>query len=147
MTGLQGDIENVAGMSPKELTNMLELVSGSEAFRAEYDRLQGRQKEAEAKLRACFSNKKNVVAERKAKGDQKAEAERHLQHAKELVGMLFVVGSCPCLCVLVLCCSGAQECCCHVSLLRAPCAARRTADEPVGRPVHWPLICTPMTLS
>ena len=65
---------------------MLELVSGSEAFRAEYDRLQAKQKEAEAKLRACFSNKKNVVAERKAKGDQKAEAERHLQHAKELVG-------------------------------------------------------------
>ena len=54
----QGDIESVAGMNPRELTAMLELVSGSEAYRAEYDRLQGEQKEAEAKLRACFSNKK-----------------------------------------------------------------------------------------
>ena len=45
-------------MNPRELTAMLELVSGSEAYRAEYDRLQGEQKEAEAKLRACFSNKK-----------------------------------------------------------------------------------------
>ena len=36
----QGDIESVASKSPKQLTELFEHISGSEALRAEYDRLE-----------------------------------------------------------------------------------------------------------
>jgi len=35
----QGDIESVAAKTPKELTTLFEHISGSEAFRADYNRL------------------------------------------------------------------------------------------------------------
>lgn len=37
--GVQGDIESVAAKSPKELTTLFEHISGSEAFRADYNKL------------------------------------------------------------------------------------------------------------
>ena len=36
---MQGDIESVAAKSPKELTTLFEHISGSEAFRADYNKL------------------------------------------------------------------------------------------------------------
>jgi len=36
---VQGDIESVAAKSPKELTTLFEHISGSEAFRADYNSL------------------------------------------------------------------------------------------------------------
>ena len=82
---MQGDIETVAGMTPRELTAMFEVISGSDACKQRYDAAAAASREADLKLQACHAAKKNVVAERKAKGEQKAEAEKHLAKASELV--------------------------------------------------------------
>ena len=54
-------------------------------FRARYEEAAAASRVADAKLQTCHANKKTVVAERKAKGEQKAEAEKHLAEAQELV--------------------------------------------------------------
>ena len=76
----------MASMTPKQLTTMFELISGSEAFRGRYEELQARKTAADDQLRFVFSKKKTVVAERKQKLEQKTEAEKHLKMQRELVG-------------------------------------------------------------
>ena len=72
-------------MSPKDLTNLFELISGSEAFRKQYEELEEKKTTADDQLRFVFSKKKTVVAERKQKLEQKTEAEKHLKMQQELV--------------------------------------------------------------
>lgn len=81
----QGDIESVAGMSPKALTDMLEKVSGSAAFKKDYEALEARKTEAEEQVSFLFSRKKATAAEKKQKKEQKEEAEKHLNMQRELV--------------------------------------------------------------
>lgn len=83
---MQGDIESVAAMSPKDLTAMFEVISGSDAYRKDYDDLETKKAAADDQLRFVFSKKKSLVAERKQKLEQKTEAEKHLKLQKELVG-------------------------------------------------------------
>lgn len=73
----QGDIENVAQMQPRDLTNLFEHISGSAAYRQQYEELEKRKAEAEEKVTYIFSRKKAITQEKKQKKDQKEEAERH----------------------------------------------------------------------
>ena len=72
-------------MTPKDLTAMFEVISGSDAHRKEYEELEAKKSAADDQLRFMFSKKKTVVAERKQKHEQKVEAERHMRMQQELV--------------------------------------------------------------
>jgi structural maintenance of chromosome 1 len=81
----QGDIESVAGMSPKALTEMLEKVSGSGAFRKDYEALEAAKGKADEKVAFLAGRKKVTNAEKRQKKEQKEEAEKHLSLQRELV--------------------------------------------------------------
>ena len=51
-TCAQGDIEAVAAKSPSELTHLFEQISGSDAYKRQYDELQKAQAKAEEKVGA-----------------------------------------------------------------------------------------------
>ncbi|BDA42403.1 Structural maintenance of chromosomes protein 1A [Coccomyxa sp. Obi] len=80
----QGDIESIAGLSPKQLTDLLEQVSGSAAFKKEYDDLEKKKSDADEKTSFVFSKKKAVMAEKKQKKEQKEEAEKHQRMLQDL---------------------------------------------------------------
>ena len=81
----QGDIDAVATKSPKELTALLEAVSGSGALRAEYEAAEAAKAGAEAATAVAFAKRKGAAAQKKQKKEQKEEAERHTRLADELV--------------------------------------------------------------
>ncbi|KAF5833721.1 hypothetical protein DUNSADRAFT_9919 [Dunaliella salina] len=83
----QGDIEAVAAKSPQGLTQLMEQVSGSEAYKQQYEDLQARAMAAEEKVATAFTRKKAVANERKQKKEQKDEAERYVAKQKELLDL------------------------------------------------------------
>ncbi|KAF7730853.1 Structural maintenance of chromosomes protein 1 [Apophysomyces ossiformis] len=72
----QGDVEYVASQDPKELTRLIEQISGSWEFKEEYDRLKQEQERAIEKSAHAFNKKKNTAAEIKVYQAQKADAEK-----------------------------------------------------------------------
>jgi len=74
----QGDIENVAQMSPKDLTNLFETISGSAGLRKEYEDAESKLKDAESLMAVVFSKRKAIMAEKRQKKEQKTEAEKHM---------------------------------------------------------------------
>jgi structural maintenance of chromosome 1 len=74
----QGDIENVAQMSPKDLTNLFETISGSAAHKKAYEAAETRLKDAESSMAVVFSKRKAIMAEKRQKKEQKTEAEKHI---------------------------------------------------------------------
>ncbi|KAF9431252.1 Structural maintenance of chromosomes protein 1 [Podila epigama] len=72
----QGDVETIASQSPKELTKLIEQISGSLELKQEYDRLQEEQERAVENSTFNFQRKKGINAEIKQYQEQKAEAER-----------------------------------------------------------------------
>lgn len=80
----QGDIENVAQMQPRDLTNLFEHISGSAQYRQEYQELERKKAEAEERVSYIFSRKKAVTQEKKQKKEQKEEAEKHQRLQQEL---------------------------------------------------------------
>lgn len=81
----QGDVESIASKNPKELTGLIEQISGSDELKRDYDDLSEQVSAAQAKSALVYSEKRNVVAERKQKKAQKEEAEKHLALQEELV--------------------------------------------------------------
>lgn len=82
---LQGDIESYAAMSPKELTDRFEHISGSETHRKQYHELESQKLKAEEQTSFLFSKRKTVTQEKKQKKEQKEEAEKHVKMQQELV--------------------------------------------------------------
>ncbi|KAG0331981.1 Structural maintenance of chromosomes protein 1 [Podila humilis] len=72
----QGDVEAIASQSPKDLTKLIEQISGSLDLKQEYDRLQEEQERAVENSTFNFQRKKGINAEIKQYQEQKAEAER-----------------------------------------------------------------------
>ena len=81
----QGDIDAVAMKTPRELTALLEAVSGSAALRAGYEEAAQAAQAAEAATAVAFAKRKGAAAQKKQKKEQKEEAERHTRLADELV--------------------------------------------------------------
>lgn len=75
----QGDVEAVATRSPKDLTRLLETISGSEEIREEYDRTKMELEAALEDSASGFSRKRGVAAELKAIQDQRADGKRYSQ--------------------------------------------------------------------
>lgn len=78
-------MESIASKNPKELTALLEQISGSEELKREYEDLEEKKASAEEKSALVYQNKRTVVMERKQKKEQKEEAEKHLRLQDQLV--------------------------------------------------------------
>ncbi|KAL1212546.1 Structural maintenance of chromosomes protein 1 [Cardamine amara subsp. amara] len=80
----QGDVESIASKNPKELTGLLEQISGSEELKKEYEELEEKKTSAEEKAALLYQKKKTIGTEKKLKKAQKEEAEKHLRLQDEL---------------------------------------------------------------
>ncbi|RDX71868.1 Structural maintenance of chromosomes protein 1 [Mucuna pruriens] len=80
----QGDVESIASKNPKELTALVEQISGSDECKREYEQFEEEKGTAEEKSALVYQKKKTVVMERKQKKEQKEEAEKHIRLQKEL---------------------------------------------------------------
>nr|VDD57364.1 unnamed protein product [Brassica oleracea] len=80
----QGDVESVASKNSKELTGLLEQISGSDELKKEYEELEEKKASAEEKAALIYQKKKTIGAEKKLKKAQKEEAEKHLKLQEEL---------------------------------------------------------------
>ncbi|EHA8592278.1 putative Structural maintenance of chromosomes protein 1 [Cocos nucifera] len=81
----QGDVESIASKNPKELTALLEQISGSDELKKDYEDLEEQKARAEEKSALVYQEKRTVVMERKQKKAQKEEAEKHLRLQDQLV--------------------------------------------------------------
>ncbi|XP_052731327.1 structural maintenance of chromosomes protein 1 isoform X3 [Vigna angularis] len=80
----QGDVESIASKNPKELTALVEQISGSDECKRDYEQFEEEKGTAEEKSALVYQKKKTVVMERKQKKEQKEEAEKHLRLQQEL---------------------------------------------------------------
>ena len=75
----QGDVESIASKNPKELSALLEQISGSDELKKDYEDLEEQKARAEERTTLVYQEKRTVVMERKQKKAQKEEAEKHLR--------------------------------------------------------------------
>ncbi|KAI3782969.1 hypothetical protein L2E82_13030 [Cichorium intybus] len=80
----QGDVESVASKNPRELTVLLEQISGSDEDKRLYEDLEEKKGAAEEKSTLAYQKKRTIVMERKQKKEQKEEAEKHMRLQEEL---------------------------------------------------------------
>ncbi|KAG0474701.1 hypothetical protein HPP92_014387 [Vanilla planifolia] len=80
----QGDVESIASKNPKELTVLLEQISGSDELKKDYEDLEEQKARAEEKSALVYQEKRTIVMERKQKKAQKEEAEKHLHLQDQL---------------------------------------------------------------
>ncbi|KAL5796522.1 hypothetical protein ACOSQ2_001342 [Xanthoceras sorbifolium] len=80
----QGDVESIASKNPKELTALLEQISGSEEHKRDYEVKEEEKARAEEKSALVYQKKRTIVMERKQKKEQKEEAEKHLRLQDQL---------------------------------------------------------------
>lgn len=71
----QGDIENVASQEPKQLANLIETISGSAQYAADYDTLLEEKNKAVELHAEVFSRKRNLTTESKQYKEQMRERE------------------------------------------------------------------------
>ncbi|KAG9307684.1 hypothetical protein G9A89_023249 [Geosiphon pyriformis] len=72
----QGDVEAIASQSPKDLTKLIEQISGSLELKTEYEQLKVQQERATENSAFNFNKKRGINAEIKQYTEQKQEAER-----------------------------------------------------------------------
>ncbi len=70
-----------------ELTHLFEQISGSDAFKKQYEELQQLQSRAEEKVAVVVGKKRTTAAEKRQKKEQKEEAEKHLAKQQQLVSL------------------------------------------------------------
>ena len=75
----QGDVENIAGMKPIDLTKYFEKVSGSADFKDDYDEALKRKQESEENYIFHFQKKKGMAAEKRQVKEQQEEAIKYQQ--------------------------------------------------------------------
>ncbi|XP_060676214.1 structural maintenance of chromosomes protein 1 [Ziziphus jujuba] len=80
----QGDVESIASKNPKELTTLLEQISGSDEYKRDYEKYEEEKKRAEEKSAHVYQKKRTIVMDRKQKKEQKEEAEKHLRLQDQL---------------------------------------------------------------
>uniref|UniRef100_A0A7N2MKQ0 Structural maintenance of chromosomes protein 1 n=1 Tax=Quercus lobata TaxID=97700 RepID=A0A7N2MKQ0_QUELO len=80
----QGDVESIASKNPKELTALIEQISGSDELKREYEKCEEEKAGAEEQSALAYQKKRTIVMERKQKKEQKEEAEKHLRLQEQL---------------------------------------------------------------
>lgn len=86
-------MESIASKNPKELTSLLEQISGSEEQKRDYEKYEEEKARAEEKSALVYQKKRTIVLERKQKKEQKEEAEKHLRLQDQLVRFQRFFGS------------------------------------------------------
>ena len=72
----QGDVEHIASQSPKELTRLVEQISGSLELASEYDKTKAAVERAAENATESFNKKRGFAGEIKVFKEQMTEAER-----------------------------------------------------------------------
>lgn len=78
-------MESIASKNPKELTGLIEQISGSDELKRDYEQFEEEKASAEEKSALVYQKKKTMVMERKQKKEQKEEAEKHIRLQDQLV--------------------------------------------------------------
>ncbi|TKY52742.1 Structural maintenance of chromosomes protein 1 [Spatholobus suberectus] len=84
----QGDVESIASKNPKELTALVEQISGSDELKRDYEQFEEEKGATEEKSALVYQKKKTVVMERKQKKEQKEEAEKHIRLQEQLRSLI-----------------------------------------------------------
>ncbi|KAI9675109.1 MAG: Structural maintenance of chromosomes protein 1 [Caeruleum heppii] len=79
----QGDVEAIASQSPRDLTRLIEQISGSLEFKAEYERLKEAADEAAEHQNYSLNRRRGINAEIKQYQEQKKEADNYARKADE----------------------------------------------------------------
>lgn len=79
----QGDVETIASQSPQELTKLVEQISGSLEYKAEYDRLQTEVEQAAENQNFQLHRRRGINSEIKQYQEQKKEAENFQKKTEE----------------------------------------------------------------
>ena len=72
----QGDVEMVASQSPKDLTKLIEQISGSLELSGEYEKAREAQERATENATSNFTKRRGIAGEIKQYKEQKGEADR-----------------------------------------------------------------------
>lgn len=73
----QGDVEAVASQSPKELTRLIEQISGSLELAPEYEKAKEAQERATENATFNFTKRRGITGEIRQYKEQKSEADRY----------------------------------------------------------------------
>ena len=79
----QGDVEAIASQSPRDLTRLIEQISGSLEYKAEYERLKEIQDEALDQQNFTLHRRRGINSELKQYQEQKREADDYAKKADE----------------------------------------------------------------
>lgn len=79
----QGDVEAIASQSPRDLTRLIEQISGSLEYKAEYERLKVAQDEALDNQNYNLHRRRGINSEIKQYQEQKQEADNYARKAHE----------------------------------------------------------------
>jgi structural maintenance of chromosome 1 len=79
----QGDVESIASQSPRDLTRLIEQISGSLEYKAEYERLKAELEEASEQQTFQLNRRRGINSEIKQYQEQKREAENYARKAEE----------------------------------------------------------------
>ena len=79
----QGDVEAIASQSPRDLTRLIEQISGSLEYKAEYEKLKEAQEEALENQNFTLHRRRGINSEIKQYTDQKNEADSYAKKADE----------------------------------------------------------------
>ncbi|KAJ5197879.1 Structural maintenance of chromosomes protein 1 [Penicillium cinerascens] len=79
----QGDVEAIASQSPKDLTRLIEQISGSLDHKADYEKLKAEAEEAAEQQTVQLNRRRGINSEVKQYQEQKREAENFAKKAEE----------------------------------------------------------------
>ncbi|KAI5287842.1 Structural maintenance of chromosomes protein 1, partial [Ascosphaera aggregata] len=79
----QGDVESIASQSPKDLTRLIEQISGSLEYKADYERLRLEAEEAAENQNFHLNRRRGINSEIKQYQEQKREADNFARKAEE----------------------------------------------------------------
>ena len=79
----QGDVEAIASQSPRDLTKLIEQISGSLEYKAEYEQLREAQESAFEHQNFALHRRRGINSEIKQYTDQKNEADNYQKKADE----------------------------------------------------------------
>ena len=79
----QGDVEAIASQSPRDLTRLIEQISGSLEYKAEYEKLKEAQEEALENQNYNLNRRRGINSEIKQYQEQKREADSYAKKADQ----------------------------------------------------------------
>lgn len=79
----QGDVEAIASQSPRDLTRLIEQISGSLEYKADYEKLKAEAEEAAEQQTSQLNRRRGINSEVKQYQEQKREAENYAKKAEE----------------------------------------------------------------